>query len=158
MKVKLLPKIFKNEKAQSTVEFALVLPLLLILLLGIVEFGWFLNAKITITSAAREGARVYAIYGDDLVSAQKKVDKIVDDRLIGTTMTRVSGSPTLSPVEPDINGVNMAEVIVTVQVKGLTGFFSKSFLNYFTAMTDENDEMLMSSKASMRVEYYIPNP
>lgn len=51
-----------GKKAQSVVELALVLPLLLAVILGMVEFGWVLNGKITLTSAAREGARVAIIY------------------------------------------------------------------------------------------------
>jgi Flp pilus assembly protein TadG len=47
----------KTQSGQSAVEFALVLPLLLILLLGILEFGLVLYDKAVITNAAREGAR-----------------------------------------------------------------------------------------------------
>lgn len=46
-----------EQSGQSAVEFALVLPLLLILLLGIIEFGLVLYDKAVITNAAREGAR-----------------------------------------------------------------------------------------------------
>ncbi|WP_395067702.1 TadE/TadG family type IV pilus assembly protein [Paraburkholderia silvatlantica] len=41
----------------AAVEFALVLPVLLILLFGIIEMGLFLYDKAVITNAAREGAR-----------------------------------------------------------------------------------------------------
>lgn len=44
-------------------EFVLVLPILLMLVFGIVEFGRAYNAKITLTAAAREGARVLALGG-----------------------------------------------------------------------------------------------
>jgi hypothetical protein len=43
------------------VEFALVLPVLLILLFGIIDFGRMLNAKVTLNEAAREGARAAAL-------------------------------------------------------------------------------------------------
>lgn len=42
-------------------EFALLLPLLLLLVFGIIDFGRALNAQITITQAAREGARLSAL-------------------------------------------------------------------------------------------------
>lgn len=42
-------------------EFALVLPVLLMLIFGIVDFGRMLSAKITVTEAAREGARAAAL-------------------------------------------------------------------------------------------------
>jgi Flp pilus assembly protein TadG len=48
------------------VEFALLLPLVLLILFGIIDFGWALNAQITLTQAAREGARVAALKGPDV--------------------------------------------------------------------------------------------
>lgn len=38
-------------------EFAVVLPLLLVLLFGIIEFGWVFMVRQTLTNAAREGCR-----------------------------------------------------------------------------------------------------
>jgi hypothetical protein len=49
-----------GQKGQSLVEMAIVAPLLVTLLLGIAELGWALNACISITNAAREGARLAA--------------------------------------------------------------------------------------------------
>jgi Flp pilus assembly protein TadG len=43
------------------VEFALLLPVLLLLLFGIVDFGRLLNAQIVLTQAAREGSRLQAL-------------------------------------------------------------------------------------------------
>ena len=51
----------KNEKGASAVEFALILPILVLLIFGIVEFGLAFNNYITITHAAREGARLAAV-------------------------------------------------------------------------------------------------
>ncbi len=51
----------KNEKGASAVEFALILPILVLLIFGIVEFGIAFNNYITITHAAREGARLAAV-------------------------------------------------------------------------------------------------
>ena len=55
-----------DERGQSLVEFALVLPVLLLLLLGILEFGWLFNGQITLTSAAREGARTAVVREDEM--------------------------------------------------------------------------------------------
>jgi Flp pilus assembly protein TadG len=43
------------------VEFAIVLPLLVLLVFGVVEFGRAYNARIELTSAVREGARAAAL-------------------------------------------------------------------------------------------------
>jgi hypothetical protein len=43
------------------VEFALLLPVLLLLIFGIIDFGRAINDQITLTQAAREGARLAAL-------------------------------------------------------------------------------------------------
>lgn len=50
-------------------EFALLAPVLIMLLLGIMEFGRAYNAQISLSSAAREGVRVMAI-GNDTTAAR----------------------------------------------------------------------------------------
>jgi Flp pilus assembly protein TadG len=52
------------DRGAAAVEFALVLPMLLILIFGIIDFGRMLNAQITLTEAAREGARA-SVLGTD---------------------------------------------------------------------------------------------
>lgn len=52
----------KNDRGASLIEFALVTPLLLALVMGIIEFGWVYNGYITLNGATREGARVATIY------------------------------------------------------------------------------------------------
>ena len=51
-------KIIKDRKGASAVEFALVLPLLLLIVFGIVEWGLYLFNKHIITNASRTGARL----------------------------------------------------------------------------------------------------
>jgi Flp pilus assembly protein TadG len=52
-------RFFRNEDAQGLIEFALILPpLLLLLVFGLVELGTVLSVAMTMSSATREGARV----------------------------------------------------------------------------------------------------
>ncbi|HEX7119425.1 MAG TPA: TadE/TadG family type IV pilus assembly protein [Longimicrobiales bacterium] len=51
----------RRERGQALVEFALILPLLLLLVIGLVEFGRAWNAFQVITDAAREGARTAVV-------------------------------------------------------------------------------------------------
>jgi Flp pilus assembly protein TadG len=55
----------RTERGQSLVEFALILTPLLMILLGIIQFGLIFNAQVTITNAAREGARAATVYRFD---------------------------------------------------------------------------------------------
>ncbi len=50
------------QKGASAVEFAIVLPLLLIFIFGIIEFGILFYNKAVITNASREGARAGIVY------------------------------------------------------------------------------------------------
>ncbi|NUO60565.1 MAG: pilus assembly protein [Hamadaea sp.] len=50
------------DRGASAVEFALVLPMLLLLVFGIIDFGRLLNAQIKTTEAAREGARAATVF------------------------------------------------------------------------------------------------
>jgi Flp pilus assembly protein TadG len=50
-----------RQRGQSAVEFALVVPVFLILMLSIVDFGWALRSWITVTNSAREAARLGAV-------------------------------------------------------------------------------------------------
>jgi Flp pilus assembly protein TadG len=59
-----------REAGQSMVEFALVLPLLIIMLLGIIQFGFILNGLVVVNAAAREGARAAAVGEDGEVAAR----------------------------------------------------------------------------------------
>jgi Flp pilus assembly protein TadG len=51
----------KKERGASLVEFALVAPLLIMLLFGIVEFAWLFAQNLDVRHGAREGARLAAV-------------------------------------------------------------------------------------------------
>jgi Flp pilus assembly protein TadG len=51
----------KRRRGSTIVEFALLVPVLLAILLGIIEFGWLVKNQLTIANAAREGARAAAV-------------------------------------------------------------------------------------------------
>ena len=51
----------RSDRGAVAVEFALLLPVLVLLVFGLIDFGRVLNAQITVTQAAREGARLAAL-------------------------------------------------------------------------------------------------
>ena len=52
---------FRSERGQSITEFALVLPLIVLLLFGVIQFGITFNNYVTLTDAVRAGARKGAV-------------------------------------------------------------------------------------------------
>lgn len=53
----------RGDAGAAAVELALVLPILLLLVFGITEFARAFNAQVSLTHAAREGARIVALGG-----------------------------------------------------------------------------------------------
>lgn len=58
-------RLFRNKKGQSLVETAIVLPLVLLLLMAIIDFGFLFNNYIVISNASREAARKGSLGGTD---------------------------------------------------------------------------------------------
>lgn len=80
-----------KDRGSVAVEFALVLPALLLILFGIIDFGRALNAQITLTGAAREGVRLAAL-GYPNAAVQARVAAAAPS-LSGVTTTVVTSCP-----------------------------------------------------------------
>jgi hypothetical protein len=111
----------KKEHGAVAVEMAIVLPLLLMLLIGIIEFGRVFNVQISLSQAAREGARHAAVHFND-------EDLDVDGAALGA-------APALNelPVAVDDNADECAtgadvRVTATVALDSLTGLFDAELL------------------------------
>jgi len=117
-----LREISSSDRGAAVVEFALVLPLLLLLVFGIIDFGRALNAQITLTQAAREGARLVALSQPNVVSRTQAAAT----GLSNVSVTVVSGCP--PGAGPGVN----ADVKVSYQfafvtpVGAIAGFFGGS--------------------------------
>ncbi len=67
----------RRDHGQTLVEFALVLPMLLVLFFGIIEFGNAWRTYTLVTNTAREGAREAVLPS----STTATVDSVIDERL-----------------------------------------------------------------------------
>lgn len=73
-----------NQRGAAAIEFALVLPLLIMLLMGIIGFGSLYNNYLAITHAAQEGARL-AVVGQYSESAVREAAFPVDPTSVSLT-------------------------------------------------------------------------
>ncbi len=76
------------DEGSSAVEFALVLPVLVLLVFGIIEFGRAFNAYVTVTHAAREGARMAAVGRFDAAAVQDRAYPLTG---VGVSVSGPSG-------------------------------------------------------------------
>jgi Flp pilus assembly protein TadG len=78
----------RDERGAALVEFALILPILVLFVFGIVEFGRAYSARIELTAAVREGARAVAL-GANNADAQSATK----DGAPGLTPDRITVTP-----------------------------------------------------------------
>jgi Flp pilus assembly protein TadG len=63
-----------NDRGAAAVEFALIVPVLLLIVFGIMEFSRLYNEQISLSNAARSAARVMAIGNDQGDAVQAAID------------------------------------------------------------------------------------
>jgi Flp pilus assembly protein TadG len=93
-----------NQNGAAMVEFAIVLPLLLTLIFGIIEFGVMFYDKAVITNASREAARVGIMYTSSVIQpsfTKAERDDVITDTVINYSESHlitfgVSSPPTIS--------------------------------------------------------------
>jgi Flp pilus assembly protein TadG len=84
----------RSEQGAVAIEFALLAPVLIVLLLGIMEFGRAYNTQVTLTNAAREGVRAMAINNSQSIArtAAKNAAVLLSPRLADSNITFSSAS------------------------------------------------------------------
>jgi hypothetical protein len=80
----------KHSRGQGLVEFALVVPLFLVLLFGMIEFGRAWMTKNIITGAAREAVRIYAVIPYDNVVAESRAVNILSSAGLDSSRWTIS--------------------------------------------------------------------
>lgn len=126
-----------HERGATLVEFAFVAPLLLVLLIGIVDFGWFISQQQDVRHGAREAARLATV---NTASTADMTLSVCDamDVASGATIVWDEGSGS-------IGGTGSVEV--TIEAGSLTGFSSLPFVG-----------SLYPEELTSRVEFRLEQP
>jgi Flp pilus assembly protein TadG len=86
-----------DAEGQSLVEFALILGPLLLLLLGVVQFGFIFNTYVTVSTAAREAAREGSIYVYDRSLTKGANDALRNSSMKTALLASLNGLAKTSP-------------------------------------------------------------
>ena len=95
----------RSQRGAELIEFALVLPILLLVFVAIVDFALVFQRFLTISNAAREGARIAVLPGYTQTDVQNRVTQYVRE---GTGDNTVSPTAVLTPVSIDPPGATPA--------------------------------------------------
>ena len=110
----------KSQKGTAAVEFAIVLPLLVLLLFGIIEFSTVYYDKAVITNASREGARAGIVYFYD-VDVEEQDRKTYALANAEYAARKYCGNATTSPLITFAAGVPTVTVNATLEGVGESG-------------------------------------
>ncbi|MGY2004195.1 TadE/TadG family type IV pilus assembly protein [Blastococcus sp. SYSU DS1024] len=115
----------RDERGASAVEFAFIVPLLIVLVIGIVEFGHAFQVQGTLSAAAREGVRAMALRNDPVdarnvvrTAAASLNPGITDDQI---DITIVGGTVETCPTTGA--GDTAVRLTITYSKPYLTDFF-----------------------------------
>jgi Flp pilus assembly protein TadG len=106
MRAKRIRKTLGNEKGQNLVEFALVAPLLLLLVIGIAEFGRAWMTQNILTGAAREAVRLLAVPppdGGPTTAYNRAVAVLASAGITADNVSVVDTPGTFGPVAVTVN-------------------------------------------------------
>lgn len=129
-----------NEKGQALVEFAIVLPVLLLLVCGIIDFGWLFFNQLSLNNSCREGAR-FAVVNvsetncEELVEA--KVLSVSPDSIKENLTIDTQFSNLITPLAGDVTVTLTSDIRVLTPVLGV---FS------------ENMQRTITSQVTMKAE------
>jgi hypothetical protein len=141
----------KSNRGQTMIEFALIIVLLFILIMGIMEFGIILYDKAILTDACREGARAGVVFRADsntfaynpLTEAEIRtvIDNYVQNRLLTFGEPFDPATDVIINLDPTRGGE------LDVRVNFTYRFLSLPYLGNMGA-----DTMDLSARSVMRME------
>jgi Flp pilus assembly protein TadG len=124
----------RSERGVELIEFAISLPVLLLILAGIIDFGFLFQRYEVVTNAAREGARVKSVASASTTAdIGARVSAYLTDAGLNPALASTSVNPVAIPINP-AGTVTASGNQVVVQypyqfrvLSPISGFFGGSF-------------------------------
>ncbi|MDL1983398.1 MAG: pilus assembly protein [Deltaproteobacteria bacterium] len=145
----------ENQKGAVAVEFAIVLPLLVLLLFGIIESSLFLYDKTMITNASREGARAGIVYSYPNRISDEEIATVVKNYCKDNLITFNDDPDATDPLVVEIarTGSNSSGDSLTVKVKYRYDFLVLPDISELFGSADSTSlEINLEAETVMRLE------
>jgi len=144
-----------KSRGQALVEFALVIPLFLLMMVALFDLGRAVFAYNTLTNAAREGARIAIVnqYQPSIIARAKSQTAMVelDDPSVSVTFWQVGADGKPDKSKPQCNDLVAVGCLAVVQFEAtyrpITPFISNILFGSGVTLT---------AKSQLSVEYSCP--
>jgi Flp pilus assembly protein TadG len=130
----------RDERGVAAVEFAIILPVLVMMLMGIIDWGFFFFFSESIVNAAREGARAGAVQ-EDSGDTESTAQSVAEAYLAGASIAVGTGA-NQATATASLAGSDLSVTVDMDDFSGLTGFLAPplipSSITYTSTMRWEN--------------------
>lgn len=133
-----------GERGATAVEFAIVVPLLLLILLGLVDFGRLFYVQISLNAASREGARA-----SSLSESAADVTSIVQASSPGAAQLGFPGSTDLSVVQTPCDPAAKGELTSVTVSTNFRFFTPVGLIKWYDSSSTGGDDMQLHSTSEM---------
>jgi Flp pilus assembly protein TadG len=147
----------KSERGQATVEFALLLPFLLLILFAILDFAWIFGFQLLETNACREAARACTVEsGQTEAYYEQKAFTVFRDRaetlcnVCGVPETYADNNPITATLTPYGESADI-KLAVSCDLPVLTPLAS-TVLQAYDGFDPETQTLKINAQIIMRIE------
>ena len=130
----------KRARASAAVEFAVVFPVLILILFGIIEFGWMFGVRLTMSNAAREGCRVAVLQTTEDSYVISRISSIMEP----TGITEYSIDRTYATVANPMEVIRITLPYESASILG--GFFGDLVTNLVVTCSMRKEGMGVSEE------------
>ena len=130
----------KDTSGQAIAELAITLPILLLILCSIIDFGWFFSNQLTLSFCSREGARYGMVNSEGANAVQNIEDRVLN---VAPDYLRDKMTVTVTFSNPSARRSGDIDVEVEAGVEALT-----PVVDVFT----QGEQVTLTSQCVMKVE------
>lgn len=130
-------KRLKKEDGQAVVELAITLPILIMILCGIIDFGWLFMNQNSIDYCSREGARYAIVHSTSKIAIEEHIRTIAPDNIADTIDINITFTNTSNP--------RLGDVVIEIDD-------DIAVLTPIAGVFVQGETMNLSSSCTMKVE------
>ena len=148
-----IKKLKESEEGQAIVEFALVLPLLLTILCGIIDFGWLFYNQLNLDNAAREAARQISVncVNKDRNTVAGEATAIAKNNIL-SVKTLPEGGVSVIYLDASGNEILPTQPILSADMVKVTVKADMPVLTFVLQSITRSDTKVLTASSTFKIE------